>query len=193
MQKKSCKKSGLLPLASPYVLPIARVSKVFIRNLHHHQDPNFCVCHHYLQYCFNLFAERERFSNGLVECCVFSGSLVICFYSYSRKFLFLLSKNIIFLFLFLLSKLEIRISNFSFYSRNSRSESQISPSTLEIRDQNLKFLFLLSKFEIRTSNFSFYSRNSRSEFKISLSTLEFTFCDSRQCLPCMTEPCTELI
>ena len=91
------------------------------------------------------------------------------------KFLFLLSKNIIFLFLFLLSKLEIRISNFSFYSRNSRSESQISPSTLEIRDQNIKFLFLLLKFEIRTSNFSFYSRNSRSEFKISLSTLEFTF------------------
>ena len=85
----------------------------------------------YLQYCFNLFAERERFSNGLVECCVFSGSLVICFYSYSRKFLFLLSKNIIFLFLFLLSKLEIRISNFSFYSRNSRSEFQISLSTLE--------------------------------------------------------------
>ena len=113
---------------------------------------------------------------------MFSGSSVICFYFYSRKFLFLLSKisistleNIIFLFLFLLSKLEIRISNFSFYSRNSRSESQISPSTLEIRDQNLKFLFLLSKFEIRTSNFSFYSRNSRSEFKISLSTLEFTF------------------
>ena len=106
---------------------------------------------------------------------MFSGSSVICFYSYSRKFLFLLSKNIIFLFLFLLSKLEIRISNFSFYSRNSRSESQISPSTLEIRDQNLKFLFLLSKFEIRTSNYSFYSRNLRSEFKISLSTLEFTF------------------
>ena len=73
-------------------------------------------------------------------------------------------ENMIFLFLFLLSKLEIRISNFSFYSRNSRSESQISPSTLEIRDQNLKFLFLLSKFEIRISNFSFYSRNSRSEF-----------------------------
>ena len=49
-----------------------------------------------------------------------------------------------FKFLFLLSKFEIRISNFSFYSRNSRSESQISLSTLEIRDQNLKFLFLLS-------------------------------------------------
>ena len=93
---------------------------------------------------------------------------VICFYICSRKFLFLLSKNMIFLFLFLLSKLEIRISNFSFYSRNSRSESQISPSTLEIRDQNLKFLFLLSKFEIRISNFSFYSR--------------IYFFDSRQCL-----------
>ena len=131
MQKNSCKKSGLLPLASPYVLPIARVSKVFIRNLHHHQDPNFCVCHHYLQYCFNLFAEREIFSNGLVECCVFSGSSVICFYSYSRKFLFLLSK---------------------------KYEYLISLSTLETRDQNFKFLFLLSKFEIRISNFSFYSR-----------------------------------
>ena len=108
---------------------------------------------------------------------------VICFYFSSRKFLFLLSKNMNFWFLFLLSKVEIRISNFSFYSRNSRSEFHISLSTLEIRDQNLKFLFLLSKFEIRTSNFSFYSRNSRSEFKISLSTLEFTFFDSRQCLP----------
>ena len=63
-----------------------------------------------------------------------------------------------FKFLFLLSKFEIRISNFSFYSRNSRSESQISLSTLEIRDQNFKFLFLLSKFEIRILNFSFYSR-----------------------------------
>ena len=121
------------------------------------------------------FAERERFSNGRVEWCVFSGSSVICFYFYSRKFLFLLSKNIIFSFLFLLSKLKIRISNFSFYSRNSRSESHISPSTLEIRDQILKFLFLLSKFEIRTSNFSFYSQNLRSKFKISLSTLKFTF------------------
>ena len=49
-----------------------------------------------------------------------------------------------FKFLFLLSKFEIRISNFSFYSRNSRSEFQISLSTLEIRDQNFKFLFLLS-------------------------------------------------
>ena len=158
MQKKSCKKSGLLPLAPPYVLPIARVSKVFNRNLHHHQDPNFCVCHHYLQYCFNLFAERESFSNGLVECCVFSGSSVICFYFYSRKFLFLLSKILFFY--------------FSFYSRSLRSEFQISLSTLEIRDQNLKFLLLLSKFEIRISNFSFYSRNSRSELQISLSTLE---------------------
>ena len=89
---------------------------------------------------------------------------VICFYFSSRKFLFLLSKNMNFWFLFLLSKVEIRISNFSFYSRNSRSEFQISLSPLEIRDQNLKFLFLLSKFEIRISNFSFYSRNSRSEF-----------------------------
>ena len=89
---------------------------------------------------------------------------VICFYICSRKFLFLLSKNMNFWFLFLLSKVEIRISNFSFYSRNSRSEFQISLSPLEIRDQNLKFLFLLSKFEIRISNFSFYSRNSRSEF-----------------------------
>ena len=61
---------------------------------------------------------------------------------------------------------------FSFYSRKSRSEFQISLSTLEIRDRNFKFLFLLSKFEIRISNFSFYSRNSRSEFQISLSTLE---------------------
>merc|ERR1711947_15076 len=73
------------------------------------------------------------------------------FYFYSRKILFFY---------------------FSFYSRSSRSEFQISLSTLEIRDQNLKFLLLLSKFEIRISNFSFYSRNSRSEFKISLSTLE---------------------
>ena len=73
-----------------------------------------------------------------------------------------------FWFLFLLSKVEIRISNFSFYSRNSRSEFHISLSTLEIRDQNLKFLFLLSKFEIRISNFSFYSR--------------IYFFDSRQCL-----------
>merc|ERR1712218_607385 len=77
-----------------------------------------------------------------------------------------------FLFLFLLSKVEIRISNFSFYSRKSRSEFQISLSTLEIRDRNFKFLFLLSKFEIGISNFSFSSRNSRSEFQISLSTLE---------------------
>ena len=84
--------------------------------------------------------------------------LVICFYFCSRKFLFLLSKNMNFWFLFLLSKVEIRISNFSFYSRNSRSEFHISLSTLEIRDQNLKFLFLLSKFEIRILNFSFYSR-----------------------------------
>ena len=86
------------------------------------------------------------------------------------------------LFLFPLSKLETGISNFSFYSRNPRSEFYISLSTLEIRDQNLVFLFLLSKFETRISNFSFYSRNSRSEFQISLSTLEFTFFDSRQCL-----------
>ena len=78
-------------------------------------------------------------------------------------------------FLFPLSKLETGISNFSFYSRNPRSEFHISLSTLEIRDQNLVFLFLLSKFETRISNFSFYSRNSRSEFQISLSTLEFTF------------------
>merc|ERR1712083_330566 len=49
-----------------------------------------------------------------------------------------------FKFLILLSKFEIGISHFSFYSRNSRSESQISLSTLEIRDQNFKFLFLLS-------------------------------------------------
>ena len=75
-------------------------------------------------------------------------------------------------FLFPLSKLETGISNFSFYSRNPRSEFHISLSTLEIRDQNLKFLLLLSKFEIRISNFSFYSRNSRSELQISLSTLE---------------------
>ena len=47
-------------------------------------------------------------------------------------------------FLFLLSKFKIRISYFSFYSRNSRLEFQISLSTLEIRDQNFKFLFLLS-------------------------------------------------
>ena len=100
---------------------------------------------------------------------------VICFYSYSRKFLFLLSKNMNNWFLFPLSKLETGISNFSFYSRNPRSEFHISLSTLEIRDQNLVFLFLLSKFETRNSNFSFYSRNSRSEFKISLSTLELTF------------------
>ena len=73
-----------------------------------------------------------------------------------------------FKFLILLSKSEIRISHFSFYSRNSRSESRISLSTLEIRDQNFKFLFLLSKFEIRISNFSFYSR--------------IYFFDSRQCL-----------
>ena len=99
--KKNHVKSLVFCLASPYVLPIARVSKVFNRNLHHHQDPNFCVCHHYLQYCFNLFAQRESFSNGLVECCVFCGSSVICFYFYSRKFL----KNMNFLFLFLLSKL----------------------------------------------------------------------------------------
>ena len=85
-------------------------------------------------------------------------------------------------FLFPLSKLETGISNFSFYSRNPRSEFHISLSTLKIRDQNLVFLFLLSKFETRISNFSFYSRNSRSEFQISLSTLEFTFFDSRQCL-----------
>ena len=107
---------------------------------------------------------------------------VICFYSYSRKFLFLLSKNMNNWFLFPLSKLETGISNFSFYSRNPRSEFHISLSTLEIRDQNLVFLFLLSKFETRISNFSFYSRNLRSEFQISLSTLEFTFFDSRQCL-----------
>ena len=61
---------------------------------------------------------------------------------------------------------------FSFYSRKSRSEFQISLSTLEIRDRNFTFLFLLSKFEIRISYFSFYSRNSRPEFQISLSTLE---------------------
>ena len=63
--------------------------------------------------------------------------LVICFYFCSRKFLFLLSKNMIFF---------------------------ISLSTLESQDQNFKFLFLLSKFEIGISNFSFSSRNSRSEF-----------------------------
>ena len=67
---------------------------------------------------------------------------------------------------------KIWIIDFSFHSRNSRPEFQISHSTLEIRDQNLKFLFLLSKFEIRISNFSFYSRNSRSESRISLSTLK---------------------
>ncbi len=158
-----------MPLASTYILPIARVSKVFIRNLHHHQDPNFCVCQDYLQYCFNLFAERESFSIGL-------HSWMLCVqWVIGHLVLFLLSEisistleNMIFLFLFLLSKLEIRISNFSFYSRNSRSEFQNSPSTLEIREQNLKFLFLLSKFEIRILNFSFYSR--------------IYFFDSRQCL-----------
>ena len=75
-----------------------------------------------------------------------------------------------FKFLFLLSKFEIGISHFSFYSRNSRSESRISLSTLKIRDQNFKFLFLLSKFKIRISNISFYSR--------------IYFFDSRQCLHC---------
>ena len=134
MQKESCKKSGLLPLTSTYVLPIvSKVRKVFIKNLHHHQDPNFCVCHHYLQYCLNLFAERESFSNGLVECCVFSGSSVIFFYFDSRKFLFLF--------------LKISISTLEKY------DFFISLSTLEARDQNFKFLFLLSKFEIRISNF----------------------------------------
>ena len=67
---------------------------------------------------------------------------------------------------------KIWIIDFSFHSRNSRPEFQISHSTLEIRDQNFTFLFLLSKFEIRISYFSFYSRNSRPEFQISLSTLE---------------------
>ena len=69
-----------------------------------------------------------------------------------------------------LSTLEIRDQNlkFSFYSRNSRTESQISLSTLDIRDQNFKFLFLLSKFKIRILNFSFYCR--------------IYFFDSRQCL-----------
>ena len=47
-------------------------------------------------------------------------------------------------FLFILSKHEIRISKFSFYT--------------QIRDTNLKFLFLLSKFEIRISNFSLYTQ-----------------------------------
>ena len=67
---------------------------------------------------------------------------------------------------------KIWIIDFSFHSRNSRPEFQISHSTLEIRDQNFTFLFLLLKFEIRISYFSFYSRNSRPEFQISLSTLE---------------------
>ena len=67
---------------------------------------------------------------------------------------------------------KIWIIDFSFHSRNSRPEFQISHSTLEIRDQNFTFLFLLSKFEIRILYFSFYSRNSRPEFQISLSTLE---------------------
>ena len=46
------------------------------------------------------------------------------------KFLFLLSKTMSFWFLFIRSKLEIKISNFSFYSQN--------------RDINFKFLFLPS-------------------------------------------------
>ena len=54
-----------------------------------------------------------------------------------------------------LSQSLARISNFSFFSRNSRSEYHISLSTLEIRDQNFTFLFLLSRFEIKISNFSF--------------------------------------
>ena len=105
-------------------------------------------------------------------------------YFYSRKYNFFISLSTLeawdqnFKFLFLLSKFEIRISNFSFYSRNSRSESQISLSTLEIRDQNFKFLFLLSKFEIRIFNFSFYSR--------------IHFFDSRQCLNWMGSQCNEV-
>ena len=70
------------------------------------------------------------------------------------KFLFLFSKNMSSWFLCPLSKHEIRISNFSFYSR--------------IRNKNFKFLFLLSKLEIRISNFTFYSW--------------FYFWGSRQCL-----------
>ena len=104
--------------------------------------------------------------------------LIICFYFYPWKFLFLLSKNLSSCCFFLLSKLVSKISNFSFYSRNSRSKFQISLSILETRDQNVKFLFLLSTFEIRISNFSFYSRNSRSKFQIS----RIYFFDSRQCL-----------
>ena len=89
-------------------------------------------------------------------------------------------------FLFLLSKLEKRISNFSFSSRNWRTTVNISLSLLEngeivftfsFSSQSLRiensFLFLLSKVEIIFFlDFSFSSRNWRKEFPGSLSPLE---------------------
>ena len=88
-------------------------------------------------------------------------------------------------FLFLLSKLEKRISNFSFSSQNWRTTFNISLSLLEngeivftfsFSSQSLRienpFLFLLSKVENIFLDFSFSSRNWRREFPVSLSPLE---------------------
>ena len=52
-----------------------------------------------------------------------------------------------------------KISLFSFYSQNERSEFQYSLSPLKIGEMYLKFLFLFSKVENILSDLSVSSRN----------------------------------
>ena len=92
------------------------------------------------------------------------------------NFPFFSRKLIIFVrFLFLLSKVGIWNSDFSFSSRNWGNEIHISLSPLESVEIEFRFLFLFSKVGKGNTDFSFSSRNWRNRFQISLSLLDFTF------------------
>ena len=89
------------------------------------------------------------------------------------NFPFFSRKLIIFVrFLFLLSKVGIWNSDFSFSSRNWGNEIKISLSPLESVEIEFRFLFLLSKLGKWNSYFSFSSRKCGNRIQISLSLLE---------------------
>ena len=85
--------------------------------------------------------------------------------------------------LFLLSKVEKCISNFSFSSQKLRIFFLISLSLLETGEREFRFLFLLSKLEKLFSNFSsssrfdfFASRQPLAGIRISTSFPSITCC-----------------
>ena len=91
-------------------------------------------------------------------------------------------------FLFLFSKVENILFDFSFSSRKWRNcfhflflflklenRKSISLSPLESWEYSFRFLYFFSKLEKGISGFSFFSRNWRNEFQISLSLLDWTF------------------